>query len=145
MDGMELLFRSKSWWPKTRRSKTMSRDSERIILLVVIAAVIILAVGTISMMAMMGGYGWAGCDWNGMGSGMMGPGMMGWGGIGYGWWMPLVGVIFLVVLIVGLYLVFSAYRRPERLATTALEILKERYAKGEITEEQYQRMKNEIQ
>ena len=117
----------------------------RIILLVVIAAVIILAVGTISMMAMMGGYGWAGCDWNGMGSGMMGPGMMGWGGIGYGWWMPLVGVIFLVVLIVGLYLVFSAYRRPERLATTALDILKERYAKGEITEEQYQRMKNEIQ
>ena len=117
----------------------------RIILLVVIAAVIILAVGTISMMAMMGGYGWAGCGWNGMGSGMMGPGMMGWGGIGYGWWMPLVGVVFLVVLIVGLYLVFSAYRRPERLATTALDILKERYAKGEITEEQYQRMKNEIQ
>ena len=123
----------------------MGRESERIILLVVIAAVIILAVGTISMMAMMGGYGWAGCGWNGMGSGMMGPGMMGWGGIGYGWWMPLVGVIFLVVLIVGLYLVFSADRRPERLATTALEILKERYAKGEITEEQYQRMKNEIQ
>jgi putative membrane protein len=123
-----------------------TRESEKIILIVVVAFVIILVVGTFSMMAMMSGYGYGGYGWDGMGPGFMSPGMMGWGGIGYGWWMPIVGVVFLIVVIVGLYLVFSGYRKPEKPATgSALDILKERYAKGEITEEQYQKMKKEIE
>jgi len=80
-----------------------ARESEKIILIVVVAIVIILVFGAFSMMGMMSGYGWGG----------MGPGMMGWRAIGYGWWMPVVGIVFLIVLIAGLYLVFSAYRKPE--------------------------------
>jgi len=74
----------------------------------------------------------------------MGSGMMGWSG--YGWWMPIGGLIFLILLIVGLYLVFSSYHKSGQISDTgAIEILKERYAKGEITEEQYQRMKKELE
>lgn len=76
---------------------------------------------------------------------MMGPQMMEWTGMGYGWWMPLGGVIFLVILIVGLYLVFTGSRTERPRSVSAIEILKERYAKGEITEEQYQEMKKEIE
>jgi putative membrane protein len=118
------------------------RESEKIILILLVAIVVIVVVGVFSMITMMGGYGWGSM----MGGGMMGPGMMGWDGIGYGWWMPLGGLIFLILLIVGLYLLFSAYHRSEQISgTSAIEILKERYAKGEITEEQYQKMKKELE
>jgi len=113
------------------------RDSGKLILILLVAIVVIVIVGAFSMIGMMGGYGWGG---------MMGPGMMGWGGMGYGWWMPWGGLIFLILLIVGLYLVFSGYHKPEQVSgSTAIKILKERYAKGEISEEQYQKMKTELE
>src|SRR5512136_280668 len=96
------------------------RDSEKIILILLVAIVVIVVVGAFSMIGMMGGYGWGG---------MMGPGMMSRSGIGYGWWMPAGGLIFLILLIVGLYLVFGGYQKTERVSgTSAIEILKERYA-----------------
>ena len=108
------------------------RESETIILILLVAIVVILVVGAFSMVGMMRGCGMIG--------------MMGWSGMGYGWWMPLGGVAFLIILIVGLYLLFSAYHKPERLpSTNAIEILKQRYAKGEITDEQYQKMKKELE
>ena len=109
--------------------------SEKILLILLVAVVIVVVVGVFSMM---------GGNWGGYG--MMEPGMMGWIGRGHGWWMPLGGLIFLIVLIAGLYLVFSASRKPEQpLSTGALEILKERYAKGELTSEQYNKMKKELE
>jgi len=108
------------------------RESEKVILILLVAIVVILVVGAFSMIGMMGGYG------------MMG--MMGWSRMGYGWWMPLGGAAFLIILIVGLYILLSAYHKPERLpSTSAIEILKQRYAKGEITDEQYQKMKKELE
>jgi putative membrane protein len=78
--------------------------------------------------------------------GMMGRGMMNGSGLGYGWWMPLGGAVFLTILIVGLYLLFSAYHKPEWSSGSGpIEILKGRYAKGEITGEQYQKMKKELE
>jgi len=113
------------------------KESEKIILMLLAAIVVIIVVGAFSMVGMMGWYG---------GRGMMGGGMMNGGGLGYGWWMPLGGVAFLTILIVGLYLLFSAYHKPERSSgSSAIEILKGRYAKGEVTEEQYQKMKKELE
>jgi putative membrane protein len=113
------------------------KESEKIILILLGALVVIIVVGAFSMVGMMAWYG---------GRGMMGGGMMNWGGFGYRWWMPLGGVAFLTILIVGLYLVFSSYHKPERTSdSSAIEILKGRYAKGEITEEQYQKMKKELE
>ena len=113
------------------------KEREKIILILLVAIVVIIVVGAFSMVGMMGWYD---------GHGMMGGGMMNWGGLGYGWWMPLGGASFLTILIVGLYLLFSAYHKPERSSGSGpIEILKERYAKGEITEEQYKKMKKEVE
>ena len=113
------------------------KESEKTILILLVAIVITIVVGAFSMVGMIGWYG---------GRGMMGGAMMNEGGLGYGWWMPLGGAAFLTILIVGLYLLFSAYHKPERSSGSgAIEILKGRYAKGEITEEQYQKMKKELE
>ena len=109
------------------------RDSDKIILILLVAIVVIVVVGAFSMIGMMRGYGWGG---------MMGPGMMGRSG----WWMPGAGITFLLLLIVGLYLVLGGYHKPEQVSgSNAIEILKERYAKGEISGEQYQKMKKELE
>jgi putative membrane protein len=114
------------------------RESEKIILILLVTVVMVVVVGGFYMMTMISEY-WRGYD-------TMAPRMMGWTGMGYRWWMPLGSLIFLVVLIAGLYLVFSASRKPEQpLSTGALEILKERYAKGELTSEQYNKMKKELE
>ncbi|OGR26222.1 MAG: hypothetical protein A2139_13510 [Desulfobacca sp. RBG_16_60_12] len=83
------------------------------------------------------------------GPGMMGPGMMGWGGV------PFMGPIFclvLVGLVVGGVVWFAQSRSGEppgpgggRAATeTPLEILKRRYASGEITKKQFEEMRRTL-
>ncbi|MCX6660740.1 MAG: SHOCT domain-containing protein [Candidatus Bathyarchaeota archaeon] len=77
-----------------------------------------------------------------MGPGMMGSGMMGWNGYGYGY-----GIVFLGLIVFGVYYLISGGRPTTSGPATlgrSLEILKERYAKGEITKEEYGRMKQEL-
>ena len=67
-------------------------------------------------------------------------GMMGFGGI----WMLLI----MVLIVVGLVAVVRWLSRDEpsaRGGSRALEILKERYARGEIDRETYQRMKADLE
>lgn len=114
------------------------KESERIIWILVVAIVLVFAVS--SLFSMMMGYGYGG---------MMGPGMMGWGWMGFGWWMligPIVGLLFIGLIIYGIYYIFSGRLRsfePEK--RSSLDILKERYAKGEITEDEYRKMKKELE
>jgi|TARA_R110000851_G_scaffold90139_1_gene196659 putative membrane protein len=86
----------------------------------------------------------------------MGPEHFGWGG----WWvfpvaMPLV-MIFLLVIV--LYIVFGrGGSRPSwwnssqgpsnrnENSESAMEILKKRYAKGEITREEFEQIKNDLE
>ncbi len=74
--------------------------------------------------------------------------MMQWGnygwGMGFGWvWMLLFwalvigGVVYLVKLIAG-------STRREGRHETALDILKKRYAKGEISKEEFEKLKDDI-
>lgn len=85
------------------------------------------------------GYG----DW-----GMPGPGMMGWGGWGFGWIFMIfflgvfiVGLIFLIKWLVGL----SRSRGPyEKEHDSAMEILRQRYAKGEINKEEFDQKKRDL-
>lgn len=84
-----------------------------------------------------------------MGPSMMGPGMMNWGyGMGWGWsiimmafWIAvIVGIIFLIR-----WVVLSTDRRREtRGEDSALEILKQRYAKGEINKEEFTEKKKDL-
>jgi len=81
--------------------------------------------------------------WAGYMHGMMG--MM-----GYGWgFMFLAPVIFLFLIFLGAYYLITEYTRTGRSESgrgeKAIEILRERYAKGEITSEQYLKMKKELE
>ncbi|HEB31530.1 hypothetical protein LCGC14_1154620 [marine sediment metagenome] len=73
---------------------------------------------------------------------MMGFGMMG------GW--GFFGIFFMIIVIVGIVLlvVWLNRKQPEKQSSnideSALDILKKRYALGEISKEDYERMKKEI-
>ena len=78
-------------------------------------------------------------------NGTYGPfGMMG-GFYGMGIVMPIIGVISVILVIVFFYFIFEAVRTPESYrpvekAANAEEIAKERFAKGEISEEEYRQI-----
>ncbi len=84
---------------------------------------------------------------------MPGGGMMGWGGYG-GFGMGIVGVLFMLLfwglIIVGLVLLVRwlwDQGRPGTGTGTAeapLDILKRRYARGEIGKEEYDRIKQDL-
>lgn len=71
----------------------------------------------------------------------------GYGMMGYGWgWFMMIGVVVLTVLgIVSLinYLQLSS-RTSCHSNSNALNILNERYARGEITEEEYNQKKSQL-
>lgn len=76
---------------------------------------------------------------------MMPWGNYGWGmGMGFGWlfmivfWMLVIaGIVFIVRLVAG-----GEKRNPEE---TALDILKKRYARGEISKEEFEEKKKAIE
>ncbi len=83
------------------------------------------------------------------GPGIMGPGMMNWG-YGMGWFGWIFMIIFWIVVIAGVVILIrwmapfgEKSRRPES-QETAIDILKKRYAKGEITKEEYEKIKKDI-
>ncbi len=83
-------------------------------------------------------------NWN------MGPGMMGgWGG---GWFGGIFMIIFWVLVIVGLIVLIRwllASSRGDsvlhhRPSSSALEILRERYARGEINKQEFEEKKKDL-
>ncbi len=84
--------------------------------------------------------------WQGEGWGMMGPGMM--GGFGWMWLMPIFFIIFWGLVIWGIVALVRGLNAPRdsdsAKADSALEILKRRYAKGEITKEEYEEKKHDL-
>lgn len=65
----------------------------------------------------------------------------GFGMMGFSWgWLMMIGVLVLLVLTI--LALISYLRRPgAKTGLSALNILNERYAKGEINDEDYQKMK----
>ncbi|MBS7644623.1 SHOCT domain-containing protein [Candidatus Bathyarchaeota archaeon] len=79
---------------------------------------------------------------------MKGWGCCGWG-MGFGWWMGWPMLIFSIltaaIIIAGIWAIFKALRpSSSNRSYEALEILKNRYARGEITAEEYNRIRKEI-
>ncbi|MEE4262336.1 MAG: SHOCT domain-containing protein [Desulfobacteraceae bacterium] len=79
----------------------------------------------------------------------MGPAMM--GGWGMGWFGGIFMMIFWVLVLVGLVLLIkwliqttNRVKSDARISNRALEILKERYARGEIDTAEFETMKLEL-
>jgi putative membrane protein len=115
---------------------------------VIVLLLVLLLVGVLFIVPMLGTFMWAPM----MGGGMMG----GWGAPdGYGWGYPtgmrwgfmfvgmLIPLAFIGLLIVGAYLLLKPRVEPAG-SENALRILDERYAKGEITSQQYSEMKQNL-
>lgn len=89
---------------------------------------------------------WLGTGGGGQG-GMMGPGMMGGMG-GWGWFMPFGGILFLVLIVWGIVSLFrwggsdDGYRSDGR--ESPLDILKKRYARGDISREEFEEKRREL-
>lgn len=73
---------------------------------------------------------------------MQGPGS-GWPMMHYGYGGWLIWLLLLIVIVIAFYLVVHG-RKGRTTRETPLEILKNRYARGEITKEDYDRMKQDL-
>jgi putative membrane protein len=115
----------------------MSRGAKTAIIIgsIVVGVIIILSViaGLVS--------GWEYGGWRGMGPGMM-------GGFGFMWLMPIFWIVILGLII---WAIVGVVGRPGESSgqgsaktDSALEILKQRYARGEISREEYEAKKKDL-
>jgi putative membrane protein len=77
---------------------------------------------------------------------MMGPGMM--EGFGWGWFMPIIMIVFWGLVIWGIVALVRGLSTGSGSSSTqeesALDVLKKRYARGEITREEYEEKKKDL-
>lgn len=115
----------------------MSKNMKRALIIGGIAIAILVALPAVFGLIWGGQYG---------GWGMMGPGMMG----GFGT-MGFMAIIWIGILGLIIWAVVAAVRRtgesgsPSQPADSALEILKRRYARGEINKEEYEEKKKDLE
>lgn len=83
--------------------------------------------------------------------GNMGPGMMNWG-YGSNWlgtltWLAILiaVVVAMIALVRWMTLSGSSSSKPHHASDSAIEILRRRYARGEITKEQFTAMKHDLE
>lgn len=78
----------------------------------------------------------------------MWPGMMGGYGYGYGYRGIIMWIIFLLVLVLAVYFSVRAVKAKKvttQTQYTPMDIIKRRYVKGEITKEEFDQMKKDLQ
>jgi putative membrane protein len=68
-----------------------------------------------------------------------------WGGIFFGWMFRLVIIVLVVLLVVHSFNRNKNNSNMQLPAESALDILKKRYAKGEISKEQFEQMRKDLE
>jgi putative membrane protein len=87
-------------------------------------------------------------QWGGYRGWDMGPGMVGWGMMG--WFGPLMMLVFWGAVIVAIvflirWIAHSTKASPEpKGGDSAMDILKKRYARGEINKEEFENKKKDL-
>jgi len=114
----------------------MTTSRQTIVVLVAISVLALVAIPLLWSGAIMGG--------------MMGPGMMGrWASAPAAWCMASIsGLLVLLLAGIGLLIAWAVRQAGSSAAggdQRALEILKERYARGELTREQYEQMRHDLE
>jgi putative membrane protein len=95
--------------------------------------------------------------WGWQGFGMMGRGMMGgygnngsYGAYGGGWLVAIIMIVFWALIISGIVVLIVGIARGRGTGlmsgstNSALEILKQRYAKGEISKQEFEEKKKDL-
>lgn len=88
-----------------------------------------------------------------LGGGMMGPWMMGQPLFGGFWWMWIMMALFWILIVGGIaWLVVQLTRQgetagmgPRPRGRRPLDILRERYARGEISRDEYEQMRRDLE
>jgi len=70
---------------------------------------------------------------------------MGWSGMWLGWLIIVIGIVLVVYVLTRLTTGGQIRTQPVELHESPLDIVKRRYAKGEINKEQYQQMKKDLE
>jgi len=70
---------------------------------------------------------------------------MGWLGMGFGIIIHLAFIALIIMAAIWMFKTAFRGEHREEKQTGAIEILKQRYAKGEITSEEYKSMKKELE
>ena len=65
-----------------------------------------------------------------------------WWGMGFGW---LTGMVFIVLIIWIIFRVANQNSYRSNRSSSAMDILKERYAKGEINKEEFEEKRKQIE
>ena len=63
--------------------------------------------------------------------------MDGWGGLG-GFWMLAGALLVAAFILIGVWLIVRSNREVRSPGPTAVDILRERYARGEITKDEFE-------
>ena len=112
------------------------------------STVLVIVLAVLLALLLLGGFGM-------MGFGMMGPGMMSgmMGGYGYGYgfspFRMVFGLVFWALIIGGVTLLVVYFVRNAKSSSPSselpLDILKARYARGEIAKEQFDAIKRDLE
>lgn len=68
--------------------------------------------------------------------------MDGWSAAGI--WMPVAMVLIALIVVVGIWLIVRSNRGTPASGPTAIDILGQRFAKGEITKDEYEAAKRTL-
>ncbi|MDO8472479.1 MAG: SHOCT domain-containing protein [Dehalococcoidia bacterium] len=107
----------------------------------IIGGVVLLALVALPLLGW--GYGWQGGGW-----GMMGPGMM--GSVGGAWWMVIPMLLIPVLVIWAIVALtrgvsWSGDHGASGHGESALEVLRKRYARGDINKQEFEEKRRDLE
>ena len=117
-------------------SQTPSTADESILRVVLIAVLILIAIPFVLMLVMMPMMGaWGGGHMNGWM----------WDGSGTPWTWIVMWVVMLGILLGGAYVMYRALRPSTRSSDIALEELRTAYARGELSDDEFEKRRKRLQ